>query len=73
MYDTTTDKRHCIRCKAETLGGANRPEHLCKDIAKRLARRERQVQAVLSIAPDLSRETAEDIVKALSNLGVTED
>ncbi len=66
--------RYCERCHEERHG-----EHLCADIAKRLARRERQVQAVLAIWAGrdpiiaTSRKVAEEIVQKLSELGVQDD
>ena len=79
---TGYDKRHCVRCGADTLGGANRPEHLCADIAKRLKRREAQRAAVLDVFSrwgllDGYEETktrlAEAIVKELAGMDVTSD
>lgn len=67
----------CPRC-GEVCFTTN-PEHLCKDIAKRLARRERQVEEVMDIllasTEEISslRTTAEQIVLRLSQLGVTDE
>jgi hypothetical protein len=58
-----------VRCHKEIKP---KSEHLCADVAARLARRERQVQAVLAIVP-MDRPLAEQIVKVLSNLGVEND
>lgn len=53
---------------------------MCKDIAKRLARRERQVNEVMDLLADAitdpqptRRELAESIVVKLSQLGVSDD
>lgn len=61
----------CQRCGATCF--TTEPPHLCKDVAARLKRRERQVAAVLTLAPALDRDTAEAIVAKLAQLGVTED
>lgn len=70
----------CERCGAES-NTLSEP-HLCKDITKRLARRERQVATVLDImrthAPwrshdEINQTIAEEIVQKLAQLGVQED
>ena len=77
-----TSERYCTRCKAETFGEPG--SHLCADIAKRLARRERQVNEVESILYDHfagyydineqdRRDAAYAIVQRLANLGVEND
>lgn len=72
---------YCERCGEQVHGLPQHQPHLCKDIEKRLARREKQVQAVMDIlcadgylnAGLFVREKAEAIVKVLANLNVTED
>lgn len=59
----------CSRCGA-TAHTTDADGHLCADIAARLKRAERQVQAVLSVAPGLDRDTAEAIVQRLNRLGI---
>jgi hypothetical protein len=69
----------CERCGTEsnTLSAP----HMCKDIAKRLARRQAQVEAVRTIladyagdiADDMYTEAAEAIVAQLASMGVTDD
>lgn len=69
----------CERCGA--MSNTLDPPHLCKDLAARLKRRERQVKAVnhilwdlgLAMDPSVRRRAAEDIVSTLARLGVTED
>lgn len=78
---STLSERYCVRCKAEVFGEPG--SHLCADLAKRLARRERQVNEVERILAfhmrhgDASVEgvrlVAEGIVKVLANLGVEND
>ena len=58
--------RECVRCGAPIHW---RTPHLCADIERRRARRERQVSIVLGVAPSLSREAAETIVIRLNELG----
>ena len=75
--------RQCARCKADVHGKPADQPHLCADLAVRLVRRQRQVDAVIAILrnrrmddgidDDLLREAAEDIVKKLANLGVEND
>lgn len=72
---------YCTRCKQQVHGRPQDQPHLCKDIAKRLARRERQVQAVLDIFDqsktglhvDAGRRCAEAIVVKLNQMGVIDD
>jgi hypothetical protein len=67
----------CERCGAEanTLDSG----HVCKDVAARLKRRERQVEAVMDILLDAmdgygdARPFAEAIVAKLAGMGVTDD
>jgi hypothetical protein len=71
----------CQRCQTQ-LNTLDDP-HICKDIFARMRRRERQVMAVLDVfdggglldgyTATAKRSLAEEIVKALSNLGVTDD
>lgn len=72
----------CPRCWAtyHIVKGVNEEPHVCKDIARRIAKRERQVQEVMrllksarTIGPSFDRTVAERIVKTLANLGVEED
>ena len=72
--------RNCTRCGAEVHMSAENQPHLCADIAKRLARREKQIAAVVEIlgpgelpfGRDINT-VAEIIVKKLSEMGVTDD
>jgi hypothetical protein len=73
---------YCERCKVQVHGLPEHQPHLCADLERRLVRRERQVQAVLSVFSSrglldgyeqTQRDIAEAIVKALSNLGVDSD
>ena len=70
--------RVCIRCGKQ---GNWTDEHLCDDVRRRLARREKQRDAVVAI---LEREVleygentdlhvAEEIIAKLNQLGVTDD
>ena len=67
----------CERCKQES--NTLDPPHLCKDIAARLRKREKQASAVEEIIgpyfsdPVECREKAELIVKKLSHMGVEDD
>lgn len=65
----------CPRCGVTE--NTTNPPHLCADIAARLKRRERQVQAVLDVLHGFNlsrdRDVAEAIVAKLNQLGVTED
>jgi hypothetical protein len=68
----------CERCGEES-NTLSEP-HLCKDIKRRLARRTKQVNAVIDILADAAvdpqptrRQLAEEIVAALAHLGVTDD
>ena len=70
----------CTRCHEEVFGLVRTDDdiHVCKDIAKRLARRERQVQAILPMlecyeVPSVRRRVAEMIVAKLAGLGVADD
>ncbi len=71
--------RICPRCREEKFGKPG--SHLCADLAKRLARRTRQVDGVLDIMNQCrvefgtvhDRECAERIVGFLANLGVEND
>lgn len=64
----------CVRC-----GAVGHPdvEHVCADIARRLARREKQAAAVrellLDAYGDANGALAEKIVATLARMGVTED
>ena len=64
---------YCQRCHEQVHGSATDQPHLCADISKRLARRERQVEAVLAIVPALTREDAQAIVTRLAGIGVGEE
>jgi hypothetical protein len=72
---------YCPRCNAQVHGLAKDQPHLCKDIAKRLKRRQDQVFAVEHILgcyfPNIDRGTStvigEAIVARLANMGVTDD
>ena len=77
-----SNPRFCTRCNIEVFDEPG--EHLCADLAKRYARRERQVAAVIlildgemddegAIYPDKFKGAAEEIVKVLANLGVEDD
>ena len=73
--------KNCVRCGAEVFGLPQHQPHLCADIVKRLARRERQRDAVVELLdeafqignPNLVRNVAEDIVAKLANMGVEND
>ena len=41
--------RYCDRCQAEIHGTAQDQPHLCPDLSKRLARRKRQVDAIIPV------------------------
>jgi hypothetical protein len=65
----------CPRCDEES-NTLSEP-HLCRDIARRLARRERQVEAVLGILDEYDSHPgghamAEAIVAKLSQMGVAD-
>jgi hypothetical protein len=68
--------RYCVRCTQELHKGQ---EHLCPDIAKRLKRREAQVEAVCKLLYTMPvpepriRQAAEAIVAKLSQMGVEND
>lgn len=70
----------CQRC--EQVCHTTEPEHLCKDIARRLARRQAQKDAVLAVFSswglldgfeDTKDRLAEAVVKALAGLDVSAD
>jgi hypothetical protein len=69
----------CERCGV--VCNTTNPPHLCKDIAARLRRRERQVEAIVPLVEQAqdtyydgnARQWAETIVARLANLQVTED
>lgn len=72
--------KNCVRCGAEAFGlvRSEADIHVCKDVAKRLARQERQIEAVVGILQqhDLSsreRRLAELIVRRLNQLGIADD
>lgn len=73
----------CVRCHAiyhvvnGFIDGTDKTEHLCKDLAKRWERREKQRDAVLDILQEqfpIGREylesIAEEIVEALIRLQI---
>lgn len=75
---------HCPRCGTQVHGLPADQPHLCSDISKRLARREKQVEAVRFILmahgfnADLhagagSTRLAERIVTKLAQMGVADD
>lgn len=71
----------CVRC--DEVCFTTNPEHLCKNIRQRLARREKQIKATIGILDsempnanpdaDYRRSVAEKIVTILANMGVTEE
>lgn len=72
----------CGRCNEVCF--TTNPEHICKDIRKRLARREKQVNAVVGVLDDkmsyypngdtkLRESVAREIVMILANMGVEDD
>lgn len=71
----------CPRCNKICF--TTEPEHVCKDIRQRLARREKQIRATMGILDsemphpnadeDFRRMVAEKIVGVLANLGVDND
>ena len=75
----------CPRCGADVWGLPQHQPHLCKDIKRRLARREKQRDTVEELleaflySHDLGTHTwsvtplAGQIVAALANMGVEED
>jgi len=73
--------RYCDRCKAELHGTAQDQPHLCPDLSKRLARRKRQVDAIIPVIEAAQeryymadpRPYAEEIVAKLAHLGVEDD
>lgn len=77
---------YCQRCHEQLHGLPEDQPHLCKDIKRRLARREKQKAAVesliaawlLSMDANVTLEwnvgpLAENIVAKLANMGVEED
>ncbi len=71
----------CERCHEVCF--TTNPPHICKDLVRRLERENRQIDAVEkllnrylmepAIAGMSNREIANEIVKALKNLGLNED
>lgn len=66
----------CSRCGVVCF--TTDPPHMCKDLAKRLARREAQVAAVEDILArsfqyGMPRAAAEEIVAKLAGMGVADD
>ena len=70
---------YCTRCEEQVHGKAEDQPHLCKDLAKRLARQTKQRDAVLDLMDEsrlhgwTAEALAEAIVKKLSQMGVAND
>lgn len=71
--------RYCVRCGAEVHMSAQVQPHLCKDVERRLRRRELQVREAAAILREhgigLNRSMvcAEEIVARLVHMGVEHD
>ena len=69
----------CPRCNEQLHGLPKDQPHLCKDVQRRLRRREKQRDAVVDIlraygvGVDRAMRSAEEIVAKLANMGVEED
>jgi len=70
---------YCSRCGGQVYGQAAHQPHVCRDLTKRLARQQRQLDVVATILcgynldDAVAKVAAISIVGALNRLGITED
>jgi hypothetical protein len=71
---------YCSRCGERVHGQAAHQPHLCRDLTKRQARQQKQVNKVFDllvieggVVPETATTLAINIVGALNRLGITED